>query len=174
MTNDIYNDCIVESMSDSAIDSATIWLAESLLPDSVNEADRLAIEQIKTEIDQRPLDELLEDIHDRRREEPGQFGLGYAAALVFPWLLPAIHSFVQIFAKKFVEGAASETGKMTAAALKSRISVAFSDKADPGLRREATEQLERCLVETARAMNLPKASYEEILQQLKSNPHLLL
>lgn len=161
-------------MSSRAIDSATIWLTESLLPRSVHEADRLAIGQIKAEANQRPLDDLLEDIQDRQREEPGQFGLGYAAALLFPWLLPAVHAFVKNFAKKFVEGAASETGKLTAAALKTRISLAFSKDAEPKVRREATEELERCLVEKARAMNLPKSSYQEILQQLRSNPHLVL
>jgi hypothetical protein len=45
------------------------------------------------------------------------FGLGYAAALLFPWLLAAVHAFVKNFAKKFLAGATSETGKMTAAAL---------------------------------------------------------
>jgi hypothetical protein len=161
-------------MSPSIIDSTSIWLTEALLPDSAHEADRLAIAQIKMDNAQRPLDDLLEDVQDRHREEPGQFGLGYAAALVFPWLLPAVHTFVKNFAKKFVEGAASESGKMTAAALKSRVSLAFSKDADPKVRRETADELERCLVERAKAMNLPKASYEEILLQIRSNPDLIL
>jgi hypothetical protein len=161
-------------MSSSAIDSASIWLTESLLLDSTHEADRLAVAQIKKDNAERPLDELLEDVQDARREEPGQFGLGYAAALVFPWLLPAVHSFVKTFAKKFAEGAASESGKMTAAALKNRISLALSKDTEPNLQRETVDELERCLVDRARAMNLPRASYEDIILQIRNNPHLVL
>jgi|SRR5579864_513581 len=161
-------------MNSSAIDATAVWLTESLLPSSANEADRLAIAQIKTEISARPLDEVLEDVRDTRREEPGQFGLGYAGALVFPWLLPAVHSFVKMFAKKFVEGATSEGGKMTAAALKSHISSALSAGADPTLRRDTVNELERCLVEKAKAMNLPRASYEDIVMQIRENPNLVL
>jgi hypothetical protein len=32
------------------------------------------------------------------------FGLGYDAALFFPWLLAAVHAFVKNFAKKFLAG----------------------------------------------------------------------
>jgi hypothetical protein len=162
------------SMSSSAVDAVSIWLAESLLPASASEADRLAIAQLRTEAAEKSLHELLEDIHDGHREEPGQFGLEYAAALLFPWLVPAVHSFVKTFATKFVEGAASESGKMTAAALKSRISQALSKEAEPNIRREVAEELERCLVERARAMNLPKASYEDIVLHVRNNPHLVL
>jgi hypothetical protein len=162
------------STGTSAIDATSIWLTESLLPESAQEADRLAIAQIKTDNAERPLEELLEEVQDKRREEAGQFGLGYTAALVFPWLLPAVHSFVKKFAKKFIEGAASESGKMTAGALKSRISLAFSKNAEPNLQRQAVDELERCLVEKASAMNLPRASYEDILLQIRNNPHLVL
>lgn len=161
-------------MTPSEIDSASVWLAESLLPHSAHEADRLAIAQINAEIAVRPLDDLLEDVQETRREEPGQFGLGYAAALVFPWLLPAVHSFVKTFAKKFVEGAASESGKMTASGLKSRIALALSSDANPRLKREAADELERCLIERAKAMNLPRSQYEEIVLQIRDNPNLVL
>ena len=161
-------------MNSSAIDSVSLWLTESLLPKSVGEADRLVIAQMKTEATQKPLDDLLDDIQEKRREEPGQFGLEFAAALIFPWLVPAVHNFVKSFAKKFVEGAASESGKMTATALQSRISHAFSKEAEPGLRRDAAEELERCLIERAHAMNLPKSSYEDILHEIRSNSHLAL
>lgn len=40
---------------------------------------------------------------------------------------------MKTFAKKFAEGAAFESGKMTAAALKNRISLALSKKATPNL-----------------------------------------
>src|SRR5580693_2621131 len=108
-------------MNTAAVDSATIWLSEALLPDSAHEADRLAIAQIRIDNAQRPLDDLLEEVREEQREEPGQFGLGYATALLFPWLLAGVHAFVKTFAKKFVEGAASEAGKMTAGALKGQI-----------------------------------------------------
>jgi hypothetical protein len=67
-------------MSTAAVDSATIWLSEALLPDSVHEADRLAIAQIRIDNAQRPLDDLLEEVREEHREEPGQFGLSYMNA----------------------------------------------------------------------------------------------
>ena len=161
-------------MNSAPVDSVSLWLSESLLPDSAGEADRLAIAEMETEAAEKPLDQLLEEIQDKRREEPGQFGLEYAAALIFPFLVPAVHNFVKSFAKKFIEGAASESGKMTAAALKGRISHALSKEAEPEERRKAIEELERCLLERAHAMNLPKSSYEDILLEIRNNSHLVL
>jgi hypothetical protein len=83
----------------------------------VNEADRLAIAQIKEEANQRPLDDLLEDIQDRQREEPGQFWSGIWCRAVFS-LAPCCRSCLREEFREEISGrAASETGKMTAAAL---------------------------------------------------------
>jgi hypothetical protein len=162
------------TLDTAAIDSITIWLAEALLPNSASEADRLAIEQIKDDCSDQPLDELLQSIQEERREEPGQFGLEFATVLLYPWLLPAIHAFVKQFAAKFVEGAVTEAGKMTATVLKDRISAALSKQADPVVQRATVDELERCLVERAQALNLPRASYEDFLQHIRNNPNMLL
>jgi len=162
------------ALDSAAIDSTTLWLAEVLLPNSASETDRLAIEQIKADCPDQPLDELLDSIQEQRREEPGQFGLEFATVLLYPWLLPAIHAFVKQFAAKFVEGAATETGKMTATALKGRISASLSKQADPVVQRATADELERCLLERAQALNLPRASYEDFLRHIRNNPNMLL
>jgi hypothetical protein len=157
-----------------AIDSTTVWLAEALLPADVSEADRLAIEQIKSDAAAEPLDDVLASIQEQAREEPGQFGLGTATVLLYPWLLPALHTFVKHIAAKFFEGAATEAGKMTASALKEHISHSLSKDAKPKVQQETARELERCLIEKAQELDLPRSAYEELIRQVRNNPKILL
>ena len=157
-----------------AIDSTTLWLVEALLPDDASEADVLVIEQIKNDATSEPLDEVLASIQEQTREEPGQFGLEAAAVLLYPWLLPALHTFVKHIAAKFAEGAATEAGKMTASALKEHIAHALSNDAEPAVQEETKKQLEQCLIERAKALDLPKPMYEDFVRQVRNNPKILL
>lgn len=156
------------------VDSATVWLTEVLLGDTTNEADQLAVAQMHADHLERPLEQILAELDDVSREEPGQFGLEHAAFLLWPLVAPAIHEFVKLFAKKFFEGAASEAGKMTATALKTRISGSFSKDAAPEVRKQALTDLETCFAQRAAVLNLPRASYNDLLQQVRDNPQLLL
>jgi hypothetical protein len=162
------------TINSRAIDSTTVWLVEALLPADVSEADRLAIEQIKNDAAAEPLDDVLASIQEQTREEPGQFGLGAATALLYPWLLPALHIFVKHIAAKFVEGAAAEAGKMTASALRDHISHSLSKDAEPAVQQETTKQLERCLIERAQELDLPKSMFEDFIRQVRNNPKILL
>jgi hypothetical protein len=162
------------SINSLAIDSTTVWLVEALLPADVSEVDRLAVEQIKNDAASEPLDEVLASIQEQTREEPGQFGLQAATALLYPWLLPALHTFVKHVATKFFEGGATEAGKMTASALKEHISRSHSKDADSAVQQETTNQLERCLIQKAQELDLPKSIYEDFIRQLRSNPKILL
>ncbi|HEY1936500.1 MAG TPA: hypothetical protein VGJ33_01035 [Candidatus Angelobacter sp.] len=108
------------------VDSTTLLLAEALLNNSANEADQLVVAQMKAEHVERSLEQILTELDDPSREEAGQFGLEHAAYLLFPLVVPAIREFVKTCAKKFLEGAGAEAGKMTATALKNKISDTLS------------------------------------------------
>jgi hypothetical protein len=158
----------------TSIDTTSIWLSSLLMRDSENDADRIVVGQLTADLEHRPLEDALALLDTSASKEPGQFGLEHATFLLFPLVLPAVHQFVKLFVKKFVEGAASEAGKITATALKNRVSSVLENKEGPDIQRQALADLERCFAERAKAMNLPKSSYEDLLKDVRDNRRLLM
>jgi hypothetical protein len=87
--------------------------------------------------------------------------------------MPAVHEFVKLFVKKFIEDAASETGKMTSAALKNRVGNVLGALEGQQMQQQALADLERCFAERATTINIPKPSYNGLLRHMR-NPRIFL
>ena len=68
--------------------------------------------------------------------------MGQEAFLLASVILPAVHGLVTAFADKFMEGAASASGKATVEALKERITKSLSSEANPVLSEQTIADLD--------------------------------
>ena len=161
-------------MNTDPVDQTALWLSRVFLGAQPTEADALMLTEIEEDSKTRPLSLILEEMETRRREEPGQFGLDHVATLFAPLFLPVVYAFVRKFAGKFVEGAASEAGKMAATRLKESVAKALAEKAGSGAAPEAIAELEQAFAARARLLGLGRSSYDHYLRQLRERSAQLL
>lgn len=161
-------------MNADPIDQTVLWLAKAFLGTTPTEADGLMLAEIEADSAIRPLSLILEEMETRRREEPGQFGLGHVATLFTPVILPVIYAFVRKFAGKWIEGLAGEAGKMTATSLKESLAKALAGKSASGPTPEAMAELEQAFAVRARQLGLGPSSYDQYLRQLRERSATLL
>jgi hypothetical protein len=161
-------------ISASVIDEVTLWLSAAVLSDPAHETDRMVIDRIARDTAARPLSEIVADLQDGHREDAGEFGLGQEAFLFASLVLPAVHGLVTAFAGKFMEGAASASGKATVEALKERITKSFSGEAGPVVSEQTIADLDARLARRAKELGQPASSYEDVIRHLRNNPKILL
>ena len=100
--------------------------------------------------------------------------LGQEAFLLASVILPAVHGLVTAFAGKFMEGAASASGKATVEALKERIARSLSSEANPVLSEQTIADLDARLARRAKELGQAASSYEDVIRYLRNNPKMLL
>lgn len=161
-------------MNTDAIDEATLWLADALLGKECGDSDALVLAQIKADSSDRPLKKVLAEFDKEHKEQAGEFGLDHAAMLVAPLVLPALYGFVKRFVAKFVEGAAGEAGKLTAAYVKETVGKALGGKLTSVPSSEVMAELEKSFASRAKELGLPPTSYERYLRELHRDGALLL
>lgn len=139
-----------------------LWLAPQFIDEGTPQAQQAAFRRITTDVEDGrvELGDVVQDIERPRQTEAGDFGLEGIAASVIALVVPAIYSFLQMFAKNLGEKLAEESADFVLKELKKRLS-------DSKHRPVIITDIRAAFDARAKELDLTSDSYEDMLRRFE-------
>lgn len=155
--------------SNTTIALGALWLADGFLALIGDDANRLALDRIRREIDSgaTDLDRTVAELSSSRQPRPGEFGLELVGPAVLAVLLPALKTFFDRYIQKVVEGGADRAASFTLDQVKKLFRREVENK--PLL---VQQELEKAFAEHAEAAGIGPENVARFLELVKDHQKL--